>query len=1382
MDDTGTAKNRRYSVVSAVYGAENYLDDFFRSLTRQTLDFTSSIQLVMVDDGSIDRSAEIIRRWQAKHPGNIVHVYKQNGGQASARNLGLQHATGDWLTFIDPDDFVAPDYFQKVEETLASVAEPIAMVACKLVFYYEKNGRYADRHPLRSLFSPHPQLVDLLKSRQHIQLSASSAFFRKKVITDHALTFDGRIQPSFEDAHFVNRYLSHTLSESAAFLGNAKYFYRKRKNENSSIDTSWDKPSQYREVLEFGVLDMLHHYKKVHGAIPAIIQRTALYQVIWYVKRLLNKTAFPAGLPAERQDTFRALLVQIFEHIDVGTISSFDLAGMWFYHRVGLMNLYKKQKLPFQIVYVSNCDPQRRLFQLQYFSDRPAFEAFHIDGVEVIPPFETVRTHTFVGMHFVEERTVWLPLTEKGILKVTLAGAFTRLSLGGQQRKSLPMSDICRHFEKERSAACNAGPAARLIKYIARLGPVRRHFAGAWALMDRNTQADDNGEHLYRYIARHEPQIKAFYVLDASSHDWDRLRRDGFRLVPFGSLRHKLLLLNCAHLVTSHIDAHIIHALPQPAYKDRLRFRLTFLQHGVTTNDMSQWLNVKNFALLVASGRHEYQSLSGPGQYKFSSREVRLLGFPRHDTLFDCGPAEKTILIMPTWRQSLAGPVIPGTGLRAFNPAFIDSDYFREWRALLHDTALLELAAQGYRSIFFPHANMQRYIHLFDVPPHVEVLRHVENSIQDLFRAGAVMITDYSSVACEFGFMQKPVIYFQFDRKTLRDGDHLYKPADYSETGFGPVVDRADAVMATLRDIVGNDCVMPDKYKRRSDDFFGFRDANSCQRVVAAIRDLDRPVHIGQATPAYLLQRVEQAYDASIWSAALQRCAALHEHPQASVDERRRASLLQAFAELALKETPQNATGAAPQRAAQRWRHLLERTRWDAATVDMARRALFSANLDNGDYPGARETAARLPPPPSTGSPAFRDQARFACLAAERNDIRTTTRVAKRLLRMLETGGQTTFPGSRDVRFAVAHLYAKAGDVFKARGILMQLLRADARDARCAAKLGEWLERCVDRVPQDAPSAAACDPLGSGAFMSSCPIDVALHLAAEARLQGDLEDAAEMVTRLLAGHPYDAFVQLEAGELALACRRWEDAAAHFHHVRHAAWSARVPRVARGLLLAREHLAHHADSADIARTALAAYPGDHALARAATSIALREARWDDAEASLPVALELASHTGIEQRVAVEKLRIALLRATGRLAQAQAHLASLIRFEACDHDLLLDYADLAFTLGQWHAAIDAWKRLEDHEPVPMKKSALARKRAQAHWWAGERGSARQILEEALESHIYAALARDDIDTVVKTLAHSESEIDACLQHGQPLRVAPPRPPCLVSAATL
>ncbi len=58
--------------------------------------------------------------------------------------------------------------------------------------------------------------------------------------------------------------------------------------------------------------------------------------------------------------------------------------------------------------------------------------------------------------------------------------------------------------------------------------------------IDRDIQADDNGEHLYRYVESHYPDINSLFVLRRESHDWDRLKREGFRLIPFGSILHKV--------------------------------------------------------------------------------------------------------------------------------------------------------------------------------------------------------------------------------------------------------------------------------------------------------------------------------------------------------------------------------------------------------------------------------------------------------------------------------------------------------------------------------------------------------------------------------------------------------------------------------------------------------------------------------------------------------------------------------------------------------------------------------------------------------------------------------------------------------------------------
>ncbi|MCO6547653.1 MAG: glycosyltransferase [Gilliamella sp.] len=90
---------------------EKYLNDYFKSLVNQTIGFKSHIHLILVDDDSPDNSAKIIHEWVEKYPDNITYIHKENGGQASARNLGMDFAKTKWVSFIDPDDFICLDYF-----------------------------------------------------------------------------------------------------------------------------------------------------------------------------------------------------------------------------------------------------------------------------------------------------------------------------------------------------------------------------------------------------------------------------------------------------------------------------------------------------------------------------------------------------------------------------------------------------------------------------------------------------------------------------------------------------------------------------------------------------------------------------------------------------------------------------------------------------------------------------------------------------------------------------------------------------------------------------------------------------------------------------------------------------------------------------------------------------------------------------------------------------------------------------------------------------------------------------------------------------------------------------------------------------------------------
>lgn len=101
------------SVVVPVYNTEKYLRKCLDSLLNQTL---TDIEIVAVDDGATDGSPAILDEYKEKYPDRMVVFHKENGGQATARNLAFEHCSGEFIGFLDSDDFVRPEMFQKMYE------------------------------------------------------------------------------------------------------------------------------------------------------------------------------------------------------------------------------------------------------------------------------------------------------------------------------------------------------------------------------------------------------------------------------------------------------------------------------------------------------------------------------------------------------------------------------------------------------------------------------------------------------------------------------------------------------------------------------------------------------------------------------------------------------------------------------------------------------------------------------------------------------------------------------------------------------------------------------------------------------------------------------------------------------------------------------------------------------------------------------------------------------------------------------------------------------------------------------------------------------------------------------------------------------------------
>lgn len=129
-------KRPKVSVIVPVYNTEKYLEKCLDSLVNQTL---QDIEIIAVNDGSTDKSFNILERYAKRYP-QIVKVYhKKNGGQASARNLALDVCTGEYIGFLDSDDFVKNDMYEKMYNLAKE--KKADYVACGYTDTYMQNGK-----------------------------------------------------------------------------------------------------------------------------------------------------------------------------------------------------------------------------------------------------------------------------------------------------------------------------------------------------------------------------------------------------------------------------------------------------------------------------------------------------------------------------------------------------------------------------------------------------------------------------------------------------------------------------------------------------------------------------------------------------------------------------------------------------------------------------------------------------------------------------------------------------------------------------------------------------------------------------------------------------------------------------------------------------------------------------------------------------------------------------------------------------------------------------------------------------------------------------------------------------------------------------------------
>lgn len=244
--------NKKISVIIPIYNCEKYIDRCIRSILRQSY---PAYEILLVNDGSTDASGELCDNIALKE-NSVKVIHQTNRGVSSARNTGLEHATGDYISFIDADDEIPENSFFYLINAFTSDYD----LVCGSCLILGANVTPVYMHGTKKEYTPTNLAIDILSVRP-TRLMMSGVWgklFSSRIINDYQLRFDEHFQNG-EDGLFISEYLRHTNQ-----IRNIKeyppvyYLYRYDGEERQSAVSAF-----YPDFFEFHIL----HSHKLHELI-----------------------------------------------------------------------------------------------------------------------------------------------------------------------------------------------------------------------------------------------------------------------------------------------------------------------------------------------------------------------------------------------------------------------------------------------------------------------------------------------------------------------------------------------------------------------------------------------------------------------------------------------------------------------------------------------------------------------------------------------------------------------------------------------------------------------------------------------------------------------------------------------------------------------------------------------------------------------------------------------------------------------------------------------------------------------------------------------------------------------------------------------------------
>ena len=878
----------KFSIIIPIYNAKEYVEKTIRSVINQTIGFKKNIQLILINDGSTDESEDICLKYKRKYPENIVYYKKENEGVSKARNYGMQYIQGKYVNFFDSDDIWDKTAFSKAYKMLEKHNE-IDFVSFRVKLFDAKTGF----HVLDYRFDKGSRIVDINKEPYCIQTFIGTAIFRYDAIKN--CVFDTKLKYA-EDTKFVNELLF--KKQKYGIIADAIYYYRKRKDQSSATQMGAQNHFYY-DSLEGTYLYLMQKSIENFGNVTKYFQALTMYELQWRIKRKITE-----DLEQHKKEEYIKSFEKIISYIDDDIILNqksigyeYKILALKVKYKDRLLQKLETRKqgiyigenllVNYQditnIIETSKIENDNLLIDGEIFLLDKTMELYYnINNGEERIKIQFYATkqikNVFDNKYDIQVRNVYriqIPLKNVKNIQVELKinneywqikNKFINFSRINNFKVGYYYANKYLITKKNNSIIVKYKPSplnviSKEIVFLLYITFKRRKIKVAtqrmlywitkpflpqniWLFSDREFMARDSGELMFKFTNSQENINKrsTYFVIDKHYDDYKRMKQYG-NVISYHSLKYKLLFLNCRYDISSHADAYVTNPFGKSRkyYIDLFKFDYIYLTHGILLHDSSSWLNRlnTNICLNVVTSPLEYNSILS-GNYYFRPEELMKNGLPRHDNLMkDDVKEENKILIMASWRSKLAGKVIKGTQRREYNQKFKDTEYCKFYNNLFKDERLQErLKKYNYKIKFCVHPSFRTQFEDFKGNEFVEIAIDVDSQYET--KSSKMLITDYSSAACDFAYLKKPVIYANFDL------DHIYQIHyynkgyfDYDINGFGPNCKNYEDTINEIIKCVENNCKIEEKYKKRCEEFFYYHDDNNCKRVYEKILEHD---------------------------------------------------------------------------------------------------------------------------------------------------------------------------------------------------------------------------------------------------------------------------------------------------------------------------------------------------------------------------------------------------------------------------------------------------------------------------------------------------------------------------------------------------------------